>query len=97
MSPNKHIAERAKIFRLQEPDQATNMSGPLILTKAGLNKDNILKVIAGDDHVINIEEEKSATTRRSVDKQHRIMSAGGETGSIHHRGETLKPGARDLF
>jgi hypothetical protein len=64
--------------------------------KAGLNKGNILRVIAGDDHVINIEK-KSATTRRSVDKQRRIMSARGETSSSHHRGEALKPGTRSLF
>jgi hypothetical protein len=75
----------------------TKISHKKILTKAGLNKGNILRVIAGDDHVFNIEEEKSATTRRSVDKQRRIMSTGGETGSSHHRGEALKPGTRGLF
>jgi hypothetical protein len=75
----------------------TKISHKKILMKAGLNKGNILRVIAGDDHVINIEKEKSATTRRNVDKQCRIMSARGETSSSHHRGETLKPGARSLF
>jgi hypothetical protein len=69
----------------------TKISHKKILMKAGLNKGNILRVIAGDDHVINIEEKKSATMRRSVDKQCRIMS------SSHHRGEALKPGARGLF
>jgi hypothetical protein len=85
-NPNpKKVAKRTKI------------SHKKILTKTGLNKGNILRVIAGDEHVINIEEEKSATTRRSVDKQRRIMSTGGETESSHHRGEALKPSARGLF
>jgi hypothetical protein len=68
----KKVAKRTKICHKK------------ILTKTGLNKGNILRVIAGDDHVINIEEEKSATTRISVDKQRKIMSTGGETGSSHH-------------
>jgi hypothetical protein len=44
--------------------------------KTNLNKGNILRVITGDDHVIDIEEEKSLPTRRSVNKQCGIMSAG---------------------
>jgi hypothetical protein len=39
-----------------------------MLTKKGLNKRNVLRVIAGDDHVINIEEEKSPPMRISVNK-----------------------------
>jgi hypothetical protein len=78
-------------------EKRTKISHKKILTKAGLNKRNILRVIAGDDHVINIEEEKSATTRRSVDKRCRIMSTGEETGNNHHIGEALKPGVRGLF
>jgi hypothetical protein len=39
-----------------------------MLTKMGLNEGNILRVITGNDHVINIEEEKSAATGRSVNK-----------------------------
>jgi hypothetical protein len=65
--------------------------------KTGLNKGNILRVITGDDHVINIEEEESPPSRRSLNKQHRIMGVGEETSSSHHRGEVLKPGARGLF
>jgi hypothetical protein len=56
----------------------TKISHKKMLTKTGLNKGNILRVIAGDDHVITIDEEKSASTRRSVNKQHTIMSARGE-------------------
>jgi hypothetical protein len=65
--------------------------------KTGLNKGNILRVITSDDHIINIEEKKSASTRRNVNKQRRIMSARGKTSSSHHRGKTLKPSARGLF
>jgi hypothetical protein len=81
----KKVAKRIKI------------SHKKLLTKMGLNKGNVLRVIANDDHVINIEEEKSSPTRRSVNKQCGIMSAGGETNSSHHRGEALKPGARGMF
>jgi hypothetical protein len=80
----KKVAKRAKIGHKK------------MLTKMRLNKGNILKVIAGDDHVINIEEEKSSSTR-SVNKQGGIMSTRGEASSSHNRGEALKPGARGLF
>jgi hypothetical protein len=58
---------------------------------------DIIRVITGDDHVINIEEEKSAATRRSVNKQRGIIGARRETSSSHHRGKALKSGARGLF
>src|SRR3954471_22470227 len=51
-----------------------------LLTQTSLNKGDILRVVTSDDHVINIEK-KSATTRRTVNKQGRIMSTGGETNS----------------
>jgi hypothetical protein len=54
----------------------TKISHKKLLTKTGLNKGNVLRVIAGDDHVIHIEEEKSLPMRRSVNKQRGIMSAG---------------------
>jgi hypothetical protein len=50
-----------------------------LLTKAGLNKGKALRVIASDDHVIDIEKEKSLPTRRGVNKQRGTMGAGGET------------------
>jgi hypothetical protein len=62
-----------------------------------LNKGNILRIITSNDHIINIEKEKSASTRRSVNKQRWIMSAGRETSSSYHRGKALKPGTRGLF
>jgi hypothetical protein len=81
----KKVAKRSKIRHKK------------ILTKTGLNKGNMLRVITSDDHVINIEEEKSPPTRRSVNKQCGIMSARRETRGSHHRGKTLKPGSMGLF
>jgi hypothetical protein len=83
LSPKK-VAKRTKI------------SHKKLVTKTGLNKGNILRVIAGDDLVINIEE-KSASMRRGVNKQRGIMGARGETSSSHHKGEALKPDARACF
>jgi hypothetical protein len=75
----------------------TKISHKELLTKTGLNKGNILGIIASDDHIINIEEEKGPSSRRSVNKQRGIMSAGGDTGGYHNRGIALKPGVRGLF
>jgi hypothetical protein len=75
----------------------TKISHKKLVMKTGLNKGNILRIITSDDHIVNIEEKKSASTRRNVNKQRRIMSARGEASSSHHRGEALKPGARGLF
>jgi hypothetical protein len=36
--------------------------------KTGLNKGNILGIIPSDDHIVNIEEKKSASTRRNMNK-----------------------------
>jgi hypothetical protein len=63
------------------------------VTKEGLNKGNILRTIASDDHVIDIDKKNSPTTRRCVDKQ--VMVAGWESINSHHGGETLKLGAWD--
>jgi len=68
-----------------------------LLTQTSLNKGDILRVVTSDDHVINIEKKKSATTRRTVNKQSRIMSTGGETSSSDYRSKALKPGTRGLL
>jgi hypothetical protein len=68
-----------------------------MLTKTGLNKTNVLRVIASDDYVIHIEKEKSPPTRRRVNEQRGIMSTRRGTSNSHHRGEALKPGTRGLF
>jgi bifunctional DNA-binding transcriptional regulator/antitoxin component of YhaV-PrlF toxin-antitoxin module len=75
----------------------TKISHKKMVMKMGLNKGNILRIITSDDHIVNIAEKKSASTRRNVNKQRRIMSARGEASSSHHRGKTLKPGMRGLF
>jgi hypothetical protein len=46
----------------------TKISHKELLAKTVLNKGNILIIIAGDDHIINIEEEKGPSSRRSVNK-----------------------------
>jgi hypothetical protein len=81
----KKVAERTKI------------SHKKLITKMSLNKGNILRIITSNDHIINIEKEKSASTRRSVNEQRWIMSVGRETSSSHHRVKMLKPGMRGLF
>jgi hypothetical protein len=78
-------------------EKRTKISHKKLVMKMGLNKGNILGIITSDDHIVNIEEKKSASTRRNMNKKRRIMSAMGEASSSHHRGETLKPGARGLF
>jgi hypothetical protein len=75
----------------------TKISHKKLVTKMGLNKGNLLKIITSDDHIVNIEDKKSASMRRNVNKQRRIMSSRGKTSSSHHRDETLKPGTRGLF
>jgi hypothetical protein len=46
----------------------TKISPKKLLKKMGLNKGNVLRVIVGDDHVINIDEEKSPPMRGIVNK-----------------------------
>src|SRR4051812_42232268 len=75
----------------------TKISHKKLITKTSLNKGYILRIITGNDHIINIEKKKSASTRRSVNKQRWIMSTRGETSSCHYRSKALKPGTRGLF
>jgi hypothetical protein len=81
----KKVAERTKI------------SHEKLIAKTGLDKGNVLRVVACDDHVINIKKKQSPTTRGCVDKERRVMCARDETSSGDHRGKTLKPGARGLL
>ena len=46
----------------------TKISHEELVVKASLDKGNVLRVVTSDDHVINIEKEKSLTTRRRVNK-----------------------------
>jgi hypothetical protein len=68
-----------------------------MLMRVGLNKGNAFRVITSDDHVIDIENDKSPPTRRGVNKQCVIMGAGEETNNSYHIGEALKLGTRGLF
>jgi hypothetical protein len=62
-----------------------------------LNEGNVLRVITSDNHVFHIKKEKSPTTRRHVDEESRIMSAGRKTSSCDHRGKMLKPSPMSLL
>jgi hypothetical protein len=46
----------------------TKISHKKLVTKTGLNKGYILRIITSDDHIVNIEEKKSASTRKNVNK-----------------------------
>jgi hypothetical protein len=46
----------------------TKISHKELLAKTGLNKGNILRIIASDDYIINIEEKNGPSLRRSVNK-----------------------------
>jgi hypothetical protein len=48
-----------------------------LITKIGLDKDNILRVITSDVHVIHIKK-KSPTTRWHVNKESHFISASGK-------------------
>src|SRR3954469_10966529 len=74
----------------------TKISHKKLITKTSLNKGDMLRIITRNDHIINIEK-KSASTRRSVNKQRWIMSTRGETSNSHYIRKALKPGTRGLF
>jgi hypothetical protein len=76
--------------------QRTKIRHKKLITKTSFNKNNVLRVITSDEHVIHVKE-KSPTTRWHVDKKNWIMSAGGKTSRSDHKGKTLKPSARSLL
>ena len=53
----------------KEVAKMTKISHGKLLTETRLNKGNVLRVVTGDDHVIHIEQKKSLTAMRGVDKQ----------------------------
>jgi hypothetical protein len=81
----------------KEVANMTKISHEKLLTETGLDKGNVFRVVTSDDHVINIEKKKSPTTRRCVYKYHKIMCARKKASCRHHRGKTLKIGARGLL
>jgi hypothetical protein len=68
-----------------------------LLPETRLHKCNVLRIITRDDHIIDIEKMKCATTRRSVDKKSRIMVTGLEANIDDNRGEMLKLSPRSLL
>jgi hypothetical protein len=61
-----------------------------------LNKDNILRFITSDDHVIHIKKEKGPTMRWHMNAESRIMSSSTKSSGYDHRGKALKPSSRSL-
>jgi hypothetical protein len=55
-------------LNLKKVMKRTKISHKKLLTKMGLNIGNILRIIVGDDHIINMEEENGPPWRRSVNK-----------------------------
>jgi hypothetical protein len=84
-------------LKAKEVTKGTQIRHKECLTEMPLHKINVLRVIARDDHVIDIEKKKGATTRGSVDKESRIVVTGCKTSIDDNRGETLKPGPRSLL
>ena len=77
----------------------TKISHEELVAKVGLNKGNIVRAVISDDHVINIEKEKSPTTRRRVNKQRGTMITGKKPAVVtteakrsnQARGACLRP------
>jgi hypothetical protein len=93
----KEPLRRVGDLNVKKVPQRTKIRHKKLITKTSLDKSNILRVITSDDHVVHVKKEKSPTTRWHVDKESRIMSAGGKTSSCDHRGKTLKPSPRSLL
>jgi hypothetical protein len=68
-----------------------------LLTKTSLNKDNIVKIIPHDEHIVHIEKNKGMTTRGSMNEKSRIMLTSNKSSSNDNRGEALKPSMRGLI
>jgi hypothetical protein len=64
----KETLRRGGDLNLKEVPQRTKIRHKKLITKMSLNKGNVLRIITGDDHVVNIKKEKSPTTRWHVDK-----------------------------
>ena len=62
-----------------------------------LHKINELRIITSNDHIINIEKKKRATTRGRMDKESGVVIAGLKASISDNREEALKLGARSLL
>jgi hypothetical protein len=59
----KEPLRRGGDLNLKEVSQRTKIRHKKLITKTSLNKGNVLRIITGDDQVVNIKKEKSPTTR----------------------------------
>jgi hypothetical protein len=84
-------------LKTKEVTKRTQIRHQELLTETLLHKCNVLRIVTRDDHVIDIEKKKGATTRRSVDKKSRIVVTGLEASIDDNRGEMLKPSPRSLL
>jgi hypothetical protein len=83
-------------LKTKEVTKRTQIRHQELLTETLLHKCNVLRIVTRDDHVIDIEKKKGATTR-SVNKKSRIMVTRLEASIDDNRGETLKPSPRSLL
>ena len=88
---------RGKDLKTKKVMERTKIRHQELITEAHLHKVNEPRVITSDDHVINIEKKKRATTRRSVEKEGRVMVAWLKASFSDNRGEVFKPGPRSLL
>jgi hypothetical protein len=70
----------------KEVAKRTEISYEKLLTETGLDKGNVLRVVTSDDHVTNIEEKKSPTTRRCMDKERKVMCARDKVSARSYLG-----------
>ena len=88
---------RGRDLKTKKVMKRTEIRHQELITEAHLHKVNELRVITGDDHVINIEKKKCATMRRSVDKEGRVVVTWLKASINDNRGEVLKLGPRSLL
>jgi hypothetical protein len=93
----KNTIRRGGDLKTKEVTKRTQIRHEECLTETLLHKGNKLRVVTRDDHVIDIEKQKGATTGRSVNKKSRIMITRLEASINKNRGETLKPSTRSLL
>jgi hypothetical protein len=65
----KNTIRRGGDLKTKEVTKGTQIRHEECLTEMLLHKGNKLRVVTRDDHVINIEKKKGATTGRSVNKR----------------------------
>jgi hypothetical protein len=59
----KEPLRHGRYLNPKEVSQRSKTRHKKLITMTGLNKDNILRIITSDDHVIHVKKEKSPTMR----------------------------------